>query len=219
MPYTLNNDQFFRLIAQYNQSIYPLQIFLFILGLLAFVFIHLKQSKKNTYTSIILCILWLFSGIFYFLMYLPEYSQMGYFYGSLFILQGLFFFYEASFRNNLSFGFQKSAKDITAYIIILTGLFAYPLVGIVSGHNILEIMTLGQPGPTAIFTLGFLMLGTKRNPLYLVLIPSLWGLVGFTLSLSAGVYVDGLTLISAIITVSWLLTIKRYNKVKKAPLE
>lgn len=219
MPYTLNNDQFFRLIAQYNQTIYPLQIFLFILGLLAVVLMHLRQSKKNTYTSIILGMLWLYCGIFYFLIYMPEYSQIGYFYGSLFILQGLFFFYEAFFRNKIFFGFQKSAKDITAYIIILTGLFIYPLVGIASGHNILEIMTLGLPGPTAILTLGFLLLGTKKSPLYLVLIPALWGLVGFTLSLSAGVYVDGFTLMSAIITVSWLLTIKRYNKVKKAPLE
>jgi hypothetical protein len=187
--------------------------------MLAVVLMHLRQRKKNTYTSIILGMLWLYSGVFYFLIYLPEYSQMGYFYGGLFILQGLFFFYEAFFRNKLSFGFQKSAKDITAYIIILTGLLIYPLATIASGHHIPEIMTLGLPGPTVIFTLGFLLLGTNRNPLYLVLIPSLWGLVGFTLSLSAGVYVDGLTLISAIITVSWLLTIKKYNKVKKAPLE
>ncbi|MCB2207245.1 MAG: hypothetical protein KQH67_03010 [Bacteroidetes bacterium] len=219
MLYTLNNNEFIGLIAQYNQAMYPLQILLFILGLLAVILTHLMQYKKNTYTAIILGILWIYSGLIYFFMYLPQHSQMSYFYGSLFMLQGLFLFYEAFFRNKLSFGFQKSAKDITAYIIILTGLLIYPLVTIASGHHIPEIMTLGLPGPTVIFTLGFLMLGTNRNPLYLVLIPSLWGLVGFTLSLSAGVYVDGLTLISAIITVSWLLTIKKYNKVKKAPLE
>jgi len=219
MPYTLSNNEFFSLIVPYNQSMYPLQFLLLILGLLAVVLMHLRQRKKTTYTAIILGILWVYSGIFYFFMYLPEYSQMSYFYGSLFMLQGIFFFYEAFFRNKLFFEFEKSAKDITAYIIILTGLLIYPILGIAAGYHMQEIMSLGLPGPTTIFTLGFLLLGTKRNPLYLVLIPSLWSLVGFTISLSAGVYLDSLTLISAIITVSWLLTRKKYSKVKQAPLE
>jgi len=173
MLYSLNNNEFLGLIAQYNQSMYPLQILLFILGLLAVILIHLRQHKKNTFTAIILGILWIYNGIIYFFIYLPQHSQMSYFYGSLFMLQGFFFFYEAFFRNKLYFEFKKSAKDITAYIIILTGLLVYPILGIAIGYYMQEIMSIGLPGPTTIFTLGFLLLGTKRNPLYLVLIPSL----------------------------------------------
>jgi len=92
-------------------------------------------------------------------------------------------------------------------------------VDIASGHNIPEIMTLGLPGPTVIFTLGFLLLGTRKNPLYLVIIPSLWSLIGFTQSLNVSYYIDTLTLLSSIVVVSWLLSRKKYDQVKKAPLE
>ena len=96
------------------------------------------------------------------------------------------------------FSFEFQAKDFAGYFFILFGLIIYPLIGQISDGSFMKTISLGLPCPSVIVTFGFLMLTKDHFPKYLLIIPSLWALVGLSAAVNFGVYQDLMILISAI---------------------
>jgi Family of unknown function (DUF6064) len=61
--------------------------------------------------------------------------------------------------------------------------------------------TFGLPCPTTIFTLGMLLWLDKTPPLYLLIIPLLWSLIGTVAALKLGIREDVGLLVSGALTV------------------
>jgi hypothetical protein len=67
---------------------------------------------------------------------------------------------------------------------------------------------VGLPCPTTILTFGILLLSDKKFSKYLLIIPSLWAIIGITAVMRLGVYQDSMMLIAAIIADVWLIKSK-----------
>ena len=74
------------------------------------------------------------------------------------------------------------------------------------------MVSIGLPGPTIILTFGFLLLTDKKFSRYLLIIPTLWALIGIGTIIRLGVYQDSMMLVAAIIADVWLLK-------RKVPIE
>jgi hypothetical protein len=101
-----------------------------------------------------------------------------------------------------------SLQAYFGYFFILYGLIIYPVVGYLIEQNLSQTISIGLPCPTIILTFGFFLLCDKKFSKYLLIIPSLWAVIGISAVLKLGIYQDSMMLIAAIIADVWLLTRK-----------
>ena len=73
-------------------------------------------------------------------------------------------------------------------------------------------ISLGLPCPTTILTFGFLMITNNKLSKYLLIIPTIWAIIGTGAAINFGVYQDYIMLLSAIIADIYLIKRKKENK-------
>jgi hypothetical protein len=209
MKTPITTDQFFSVFEKYNHAIFPVQIILFLLSILALIAIGSKIKQKDKFVAGILGVLWLWIGIGYHIAFLSGIDKVAFGYGVLFILQGLFLLWEGVLLYNLKFEFKNSIQAYFGYFFILYGLIIYPVAGYLIESNLSRTISIGLPSPTIILTFGFLLLCDKKFSKYLLIIPSLWAVIGISAVIKLGVYQDSMMLIAAIIADVLILRSKR----------
>ena len=205
MKTLLVTEKFFSVFEKYNNSIFPVQIILFLLSICALIAIGSRFRQKDKFVAGFLGVLWLWMGIGYHIAFFSGISRIALGYGVLFILQGLFLLWEGVLLYNLKFVFRMSIQAYLGYFFILYGLIIYPVVGYMIETNLLRTISVGLPSPTIILTFGFLLLCDKKFSKYLLIIPSLWAVIGISGVIKPGIYQDSVMLIAAIIADIWLL--------------
>lgn len=188
MPFTV--EEFLEIFRNYNNAVYPFQ---FILLLSALYIVYLAFSNKSYRSKVITWILvfyWLWIGVVYHIIFFSSINPAAYVFGIIFILQSLLFIKAGIIDNKLEFRFEKGINQYTGGIIILYALIIYPLLGMYYGHTYPENPTFGLPCPTTIFTFGILLWTTKKIPVYIIGIPLIWAIVGFSAALNLGIRED-----------------------------
>jgi hypothetical protein len=102
-----------------------------------------------------------------------------------------------------------TVQAFLGYFFILYSLIIYPVVGYLIEPNLFRTISIGLPSPTIILTFGFLLLCDKKFSRYLLIIPSLWAVIGISAVIKLGVYQDSMMLIAAIIADVLILRSKR----------
>lgn len=207
IPFT--TGQFFDVIKNYNESVFPVQIILLIFAIAAFWFIFTPGSVKNKWIGGFLGLVWLWTGIFYHLVYFTTINKAAYIFGTLFIIQSLLLFMDSFVRKKLGFVYKKNIAGVLALFFILFGVFIYPVLIYFIEGTVFQTITVGLPCPTTILTFGFLMLTTPRMPKYLLVIPILWTIVGTSAAFNFGVYPDYMMPVAALVAVIYLLSRRR----------
>ncbi|MFH2011237.1 MAG: DUF6064 family protein [Pseudomonadota bacterium] len=183
-------EQFLQIFKTYNLEVWPIQIVLNILALLAILAAIYKQKHFDKLISLILSFFWLWIGIVYHLHYFTTINKAAYGFGILFIIQGGLFFITGVLNTKLSFRYQTDMYGITGSLFLIYALIIYPILGHVLGHQYPQSPTFGLPCPTTIFTFGLLLWTNKAVPKYLLIIPLVWSVVGFGAALSLDIRED-----------------------------
>ncbi len=206
IPFT--NEQFFEIMEMYNISVFPAQVVLILLGVAVLYLLHSGTKNRNTFIPGILAIFWLWMGIVYHWTFFTRINPAAWFFGGLFILQGLFFLWETFRKKRLEFIFTKTISGYVGYFLVIFGLVIYPALFLALGKSPETTIVLGLPCPTTIFTFGLFLLTSGKFPKYLLIIPVLWSLIGTSAAFKFGVLPDYMLIISAIIAL-WLIFTKK----------
>lgn len=204
LPFTV--DQFFGVFKNYNLAVFPMQIVFYLLGGIVIYLAIKRPVLQGRIISFILAILWLWMGIVYHLIFFTAINKAAYFFGALFVVQGLLFLFAGNFKQKLSFHFHRDRYGIAGSILVLFALVIYPVMGYAAGHAYPLSPTFGLPCPTTVFTLGLLLWAGRKCPIYLFIIPLLWSVIGFFAAFSLGVREDTGLLIAGLITITLKLT-------------
>ena len=188
MPFT--TEQFLRVFEKYNQTIFPMQFVLTLVGIVAVGLVVSRKSFANKTISGLLGFLWLWAGIVYHLTFFTKISPPAYVFGALFVFQGWLFLYEGVVRNRLSFRASQKFYGFLGAIFITYALVIYPLIGYALGRTFPASPTFGTPCQTTIFTFGLLLWTDKKIPLILLIVPILWSIVGTSAALNFGIKED-----------------------------
>ncbi|MEE4197464.1 MAG: DUF6064 family protein [Bacteroidales bacterium] len=205
-PFT--TAQFFEIFEKYNSAVFPMQLIILALGIGSIILVHRNSSLKNSLIAGFLGLLWLWTGIFYHILFFTSINKAAFGFGGIFILQGIFFFIERS-RKKLEFSFTGKVREAIGYFFILFGLIVYPLISYLLEDAFVNTISLGLPCPTTIFTFGFLMITTNKLSKYILIIPTLWAIIGTGAAINFGVYQDYVMLLSAIIAAVYLIKRKK----------
>jgi hypothetical protein len=206
-------DQFFEVFKNYNGSIFPAQIFLYLTSIIALYLLIRPSSISSKIISGLLAFFWLWMGIVYHLIFFSKINNAAYAFGTTFVLQSVLFLAYGVFKNKLSFSFHTDIYGTTGIFLILFALIIYPALGYYLGHVYPSSPTFGLPCPTTILTFGVLLLNDKKCPVAIMIIPFLWSIIGFTAAFNFGIWEDTGLLIAGLMTISLLLIRNRkYNQ-------
>ena len=208
LPFT--TEQFLQVFGNYNLSVWPMQIILYVLGVIAVILAIRPTRNSDKVITVILSFFWLWMGIVYHLIFFTEINNAAYIFGIVYIMQSFLFLLTGVFNSALRFNLKFDARGVTGIIFILYALIIYPIWGILAGHHYPNMPIFGLPCPTTIFTFGLLLWTTQRFPKYLLIFPFLWSIVGFSAALNLSVYQDyGLLVAGVVGTVLILLRDKK----------
>lgn len=187
MPFS--TEAFLALFATYNEAIFPLQLFAYLLGVVAVIAAFRGRPAAMQQVPIILALFWFWTGLAFHLIYFSQINPAAYLFGSAYLLQGLLFL-NAS-RHGLRFGFDTSPRSLLGALFILYAIFVYPLLNYRFSHGYPQMPMFGvAPCPTTIFTFGLLLWCQSKVPWHLIIIPLLWTLVGLTAALQLAIPED-----------------------------
>lgn len=188
LPFT--TEEFLSVFADYNTSVFPMQIFFV---LLAFFLIYLAYRRPGYSDPVInasLAFYWIWIGAVYHIIFFSTINKAAYLFGVLFIIQGFIFIYAGLIKRELVYSAGKNAMSHAGWIFLAYALIVYPLLGMAFGHKYPEAPTFGLPCPTTIFTFGLFLFVNKSFPLYVLIIPVLWSILGFSAALNLSIVQD-----------------------------
>ena len=197
LPFTI--EQFLSVFEKYNLSVWPMQIVLVLIAILAVILSIRKMNRSDKIISIALGFFWLWIGIVYHFAYFTSINKAAYFFAALYIIQGVLFLFAGGMEPKLSFKFKPNSYGIVGSLFILYALILYPGLGYFFGHVYPKNPTFGLPCPTTIFTFGLLLWTDKNVPKYVLAIPLIWSIIGFGAALSLGVKEDYGLLIAGVL--------------------
>ena len=205
-PFT--TEQFFSVFESYNSTVFPAQIILLLLVIFAMYMVITKKSGMNRTIGSLLGLFWIWMAAVYHIIFFSSINPVAIMFGALFILQGISLLIETFKRKKLEFSYSGNLKGNLGLIFILFGLVIYPVISYYLGGSVEKTISFGLPCPTTIATFGFYLLASKKFSKYLLIIPSLWALIGTTAALKFGVYQDFLFIITAIVANLYIIRIR-----------
>jgi hypothetical protein len=188
LPFTV--EQFFQVFADYNVSIWPIQIVAYVLALVTLALAFRPGAWSDRFAAGVLGTYWIWMGVVYHIMYFSPINPAAFVFGAFFVAQGLLFWYVGA-GQRLSFEFAARPAPLVGTLFILYAMVGYPLLSTMLGHSYPATPTFGvAPCPTTIFTFGLLLWATPSLPRYLLIIPFLWSLIGTTAAITLDVPAD-----------------------------
>jgi len=211
MNFPFTTEQFLDVFKVYNLTVWPAQIFLLILALMAIFLAIYRTRYSDAVIALTLAFYWLWIGIVYHLLFFTKINTAAYGFAALFVIQSILFFYLGFIKHSLQFKYSHNTNGIIAIVLFLYALIFYPLLGYYFGHFYPATPTFGLPCPTTIFTLGMLLLLEGKIRKGIFIIPVLWSIIGFTAAIKLGILQDIGLLVAVVLTVA-VLVFGRTNK-------
>jgi hypothetical protein len=190
--------------------VFPSQIIILLFAIIVLSFIQIRPTFKDQAIGFFLGFLWIWTGAVYHIIFFSSINRAAFVFGGVSIMQGALIFINAYSKDRLIFIFQQNVKNYVGYFFILFAVIIYPLIGYYTEGMFVRTISLGLPCPSTIFTFGVFMLTPDRVPKYLLVIPSLWAILGLSAAIHFGIYQDFMMVIAAI-TANIFLRRKKEN--------
>ncbi len=176
IPFT--PDIYWRLLERINETFWPLHILAVAIGLAALL-LALRGNKRIALA--LLAPAWLTSGIIFHLTYYAELNWAAPWFGWAFIAQTALLLAVAFFAGSIKT--REPSRGLSTWIgttVAMVSLLGYPLISTTIGPGLSHAETYGlHPDPTAIATVGVLLIILRGPTLWLtMLIPILWCVIG-----------------------------------------
>lgn len=213
IPFTV--EQFYGVFRAYNVSVWPAQLLLGLLGMVAVVLAVAPRRGFGVAVSAILGILWVWIAVAYHLAFFARISPPAYGFAALSAAGAAVFIWQGVIRRRLAFKWASNLKSTAGVVLIVFALAVYPVWSIYAGHPYPEMPTFGLPCPTTIFTIGLLCLAVRPLPRSPLIVPLLWCLVGTQAAFFLGVQPDLGLIVSGLVGLGLLATAGQpHQKVK-----
>ena len=176
LPFTA--DVLFSSFEAYNRALWPLPILAFAMALAAVLLTLRPVPGTDRAIGALLAIAWLWVGLGYHVMHHAAIDFAAPLYGVFFVVQAVLLAWTGVARGRLAFRFRADPFGWAGLALALAATIAWPMADRLLGPGWQSVRLVGlAPGPTAVLTLGLLLLTDGRTPLRLAVIPLLWTLV------------------------------------------
>lgn len=207
LPFT--PEQFIAVFTRYNASIWPAQVAAYLLGSLVVLLLFRRSLWSDRIIAAVLALMWAWTGVAYQLMFFATINRAAYAFFVVFVMQAAALAYAGTSRR-IDFGIPGSVATWVGASFAIYASVAYPLIGMAAGHRPSELPMFGvTPCPVTIFTFGILLLTVGRPPIVLLVIPTIWSIIGGSAAFLLQVPQDWPLLFSSAVAVPMILARQR----------
>lgn len=170
-------NTFWKTIGWYNSATWIFQIIIVLTGiLLTAILIRKPQPRIKLAMKIYLIAVYLWISIVYYLIYCADRSYNGvtaFFWG----VMALAWVWDA-LTGHTTFEYNKKYKTL-AYILLLLP-FGYPVFSLLRGMNFPEITSPVMPCSVVTFSVGLMLLYSRKINIFIVILLCHWSMIGLT---------------------------------------
>ncbi|MGM0541188.1 MAG: DUF6064 family protein [Pseudomonadota bacterium] len=188
LPFTI--EEFFSIIREYNEALWPAQMFLVCLALAAIFLILRPRRWSGVGVSAILAFLWAWLAITYHLAFFTRINPLAYVFSAVSLGGAFIFLWQGVVRRQLQFAWVGDGRALVGTVLVVFALVVYPIWSWYAGHPYPHMPTFGLPCPTTIFTIGLLAFLVPPYPRSPFIVPILWCFVGGQAAFLFGVHQD-----------------------------
>lgn len=179
IPFT--RAEFYGVFSAYNAAVWPMQLLLLALGVLAVVLLIRQRKNASIGISAILTFLWAWQALAYHLAFFTAINPLAYVFAAVFMVGAAVFFWQGVVRCRLNFaptGITNGWRAGVGWSLIIFAGFIYPAWTYLAGHHYPAFPTFGLPCPSTLFTIGLLAFLVRPYPRSVLVVPVLWCFVG-----------------------------------------
>jgi uncharacterized protein DUF6064 len=172
---------YWRMFELHNAALWPLHLLTLVAGLIIILLIAWRRGSSARWVALILAISWIFVGWSFLWNRYATINWAAAYVAPAFAVEGALLIL-ASLRDGLAFG-RRGFAGWTGYLVLAFALAGQPWLAPLQGRSWASSEVFGiAPDPTAMATLGVLLLARGRLLPLLLPIPVLWCLLsGLTL--------------------------------------
>jgi hypothetical protein len=207
---------YWRMFELHNAALWPLHVLTLAVGLII-LFITRRSGTSARWLALILAILWIFVGWSFLWNRYATINWAAAYLAPAFAVEGVLLLVFGSLLDGLAFD-RRGLAGWTGYLILAFALAGQPLLAPLQGRGWAASEVFGiAPDPTAIATLGLLLLARGRLLPLLLPIPVLWCLLsGITLRTMAEPQAWAPNAALALAAAAWIWTIIRQRGARPA---
>lgn len=179
IPFT--SAEFYGVFSAYNTAVWPMQLPLLALGVLAIVLLARQGKNTSVGISAILTFLWAWQALAYHLAFFTAVNPLAYLFAAVFMAGAAVFFWQGVFRRRLNFKptvITNGWRGRAGWSLMIYAGFIYPAWTYLTGHHYPAFPTFGLPCPSTLFTIGLLAFLVRPYPRSPFVVPVLWCFVG-----------------------------------------
>lgn len=197
IPFTA--DAFYRVFTVYNTAVWPAQVPLLALSVLAILLLVRQRSYSSVGISAILTFFWVWQALAYHLAFFTSINPLAYGFAAVFLAGASAFFWHGVYRRNIIFKATTAWRGPAGWSLMVFALLIYPAWAYLTGHRYPAFPTFGLPCPTTLFTIGFLAFLVKPYPRSVVVVPVLWCIIGSQAAFVFDVQADLALLVAGVV--------------------
>lgn len=170
-------ETFWRTIGLYNSSTGAFQLLIILAGLIITVLLAMRPGRRTTVAmKAFLVILYLWTAIVYFLVCCAERSYN-------YVMTIFWLVMAAAWIWDMATGyteFRYNRKHSRLAFLLLMMPFMYPIASIARGMSFPEIVSPIMPCSVVVFTIGVMLMFSRRINLFIVLLLCHWSIVALS---------------------------------------
>ena len=188
IPFTV--EQFYGVFDAYNTAVWPMQLLLLTLGVVAVMWLTRQRGYSSIGISSILTALWVWQALAYHLAFFAAINPLAYGFAAIFLAGADVFFWQGVIRRKLIFKPASGWRARAGWGLMIFAWFIYPAWTYLAGHRYPAFPTFGLPCPTTLFTIGLLAFLVRPYPRSVFVVPVAWCFVGSQAAFAFDVQAD-----------------------------
>jgi len=167
---------FYRLVEQFNTSLWPLHLVALLLGVVVVALVLRPKPGQGRVISGILALLWAWVAVAWLWQRFATINWAATWFALGFGLEAVLLAWFGVMRKDLTFRTTPGLAGWMGIALLLFSVCGYPLIAVMSGRGIGQSEVFGMmPDPTALGTIGALLIAERRR--WLMLVPVAWCLI------------------------------------------
>jgi uncharacterized protein DUF6064 len=174
---------YYRLFEIYNAAIWPAQLAAVALGVAIVVLLRRRTAGASRATATLLAAAWLWVALAFFAARYATINWAAVYFAWAFGLEAVLLIWFGALRGRLTVDRRAGLESRIGFALFLFALFLQPIASPLLGRGWKSIAVFGAtPDPTAVATLGVLLLSSGRGRGFSMVVPVLWcAISGLTL--------------------------------------
>ena len=202
-------DQFIRVLAQYNQAVWPMQLLLNGAALGCAALLFYGQPWASRMIALLLAGMWLWMALAYQYAFFTLINPAAWWFGVLFLFAAVAFDWLGVVDDKLRFRVSGNGWKLSGAMLIIFAVAIYPLVSHALGRRYPAAPTFGLPCPTTIFTIGVLLFAEAPLPRSVFFVPLVWCAIGSSAALWLGMVEDLSLLVAGLLGLAAVFNLHR----------